>query len=454
MKKNKDDKTLMHRIRRLTQALIVSGACNIALVAFLFYWSVKERPPTPYCERKPIKEEQQGVVALESGNSDLLRQYGELSMEQLTALLTSDKLVENGYKQRDLALASLVSYYHFDLSRALAGYPILLEKRKIGFGISRDGTRVEVIAFPGLNDHHFQTIIHFAKTEKWPLTAKGLWLMLRQQAAYDPTVADAFFLTPEFLAVETLFSRGDVNVAKADLLKVVSEGSWEKLSEFTQQQRLLQDLSAARRQRFLLDSIRSRSRAAAQLMLTVDADFAVKKLDDEQILMMLELLDQKNPETERFARSLLVSPRSDAVWKMAATRLYTYVKEPIPETYLHEKALARFVPGQAPFVALTTSQTPKEPKKTSTALSSSKPVPPPSSKPLASTPKPKEIAVAAKVPPKPQIKPDLSYVVQDGDTLWKISKRFKVDVDAVRKLNRLDNDTLKPGTTLKIPQTK
>lgn len=439
----------MHRVRRLTQALIASGAFNIALVAFLFYWVVKERPPTPYCERKPaIQEEQQRPLAVAHGNNDLLRQYGSLSMDQLMALLNGSKLVENGLKERDLALAALVAFHHFDLSRALSGFPIVLEKRKIGYGTCKDGTSVEVLAFTGLNDQHFHAILHFAKTEKWPLTSQGLWLQIHRLSDCDPTLSDAFFLTPEFLAIETLFSRSETSVSKDDLFKVAMEGQWEKLADFANQQRLLQDLSPARRQRFLLEHIRSRSEPAALLMLKTDGEFAVKKLDDEHILMMLELLDQKSPEAEKFARELIISPRSDAVWKMAATRLYGYAKEPIPDGNLYEKALARFAPGsatqvpakeQTPTIAAKPPQSPPKPKEIT-----------PVSKPTIS--KPKEIAAVAK-PQQPAQPKDLVYIVQDGDNLWKISKKFKVDVDIIRKLNRLQSDTLKSGTTLKIPAT-
>ena len=46
---------------------------------------------------------------------------------------------------------------------------------------------------------------------------------------------------------------------------------------------------------------------------------------------------------------------------------------------------------------------------------------------------------------------NLSYVVKKGDSLWKISRRYKTSVEAIMKQNNLKNDLLKPGTTLKIP---
>lgn len=42
------------------------------------------------------------------------------------------------------------------------------------------------------------------------------------------------------------------------------------------------------------------------------------------------------------------------------------------------------------------------------------------------------------------------YIVQEGDNLWKISRKFHVDVDKIKRQNRLESDKLKPGTSLKL----
>ncbi len=44
-----------------------------------------------------------------------------------------------------------------------------------------------------------------------------------------------------------------------------------------------------------------------------------------------------------------------------------------------------------------------------------------------------------------------SYVVQNGDTLWAVSKRFSVSVDRIKKANRLNGNNLKKGQKLVIP---
>lgn len=420
-------------VRRLTALLVISGSLNIILVALFFYWNYKERPPTPYFELKPASaKEQQSPLAVDSSDSEVIRYFRRMPLEWLVSRLSNTQLVENGYTQRDLALASLVTFHNFDLDRALAGQPAPQQKRSIHYGKFRDGTAAVLTVFPGLSDKQYAAIVNFASTERWPLTGKGLFLALQKEEkrTRDPSLVDGFLMTPEFTTVEMLFSRNVVPVDKEELLAVVLESSWEQLGSFVQQQKVIQDLSPARRQAFLLSYIQNKSRAAAYLMLKTDGAFAARKLDDAQVLQMLELLDRKTLEGGQFAVALLTSPRSDTVWQRAAARLYEYSGEPMPQKDPRQAALARFAPGYKG----------EEPK----VVSSPMPVPTPAPLP------PKPVAIAPKKPIIPQ-RQDRVYVVQDGDSLWKISRRFNVDMDVIRAYNQLDSDILRPGRALKIP---
>jgi peptidoglycan endopeptidase LytE len=44
-----------------------------------------------------------------------------------------------------------------------------------------------------------------------------------------------------------------------------------------------------------------------------------------------------------------------------------------------------------------------------------------------------------------------TYTVQRGDTLSGISRKFSVDVKALKKANKLRSDVLSPGQKLAIP---
>lgn len=422
------DNSHLKQVKRLSVALFVSGALNIVLGSAFFYWMVKDRPPTPYCELKPAaRKQQQTPLAIDHSNSEVIRLFRQLPIEQLLAKLSNTKLVENGYSQRDLALASLVAFHHFDLAKALPAHEPPLQMRTIAYGRFRSGTIAELTVYPGLTDEQFQSIIHYANTERWPFTPKGIFLLIKKQGGeVDPTLADTFFLAPEFLTVETLFNRSEAPVDKNMLLSVLVEGGWEALETFAEQQRTLQDLSSARRQRFLLDYIAGGSSAAAYLLLKTDGDFAAKKLEDRQVLAILPLLTEKREESYKFALELLGSPRSDIVLRSAAERLYHYAGESSPDKFQLQTALQRFAP-QSPLV-----------QKREIIAAPEKPQP----------------AKVVKESPKRTVMPprkDRLYIVQEGDSLWKISRRFKVDIHTLKNHNRLQSDFLKPGTTLRIP---
>lgn len=465
----------------LTKALIVSGTANIALLSFLFYGFFREVSPSPYCSLKPAdRNEQQVPLAIDHTNAEVIHLFRKMTLPQLVGKLSNSQLIENGYTQRDLALGSLISFHYFDLSRALLGRSPPTQQRKIAFAPLSKGDVNEVIVYPGLTDADYSAIIQYAKSEKWPFTSKGLYLLLCKQETPYASLADAFYLTPEFLTVEMLFNRADVSIEKNDLLKMLCQGNWEMLTAFVEAQRVTQDLSDARRQRFLLDYIQNGSQMAAALILKTDGVFAAKKLDDAQVLMLLTLLEEKTPESESFAISELTSPRGDKVWQQAATRLYAYANEPKPEKWHHELALHRFAPNikelfpQQMADQVSTKQlaqkiaapaqkaveSPKvvkanksvEAKKTGESAKVGSKMTQQVAKDKVDAGKASNKQIGKKSDPTSSLKKTSKlYVVQEGDSLWKISRSYKVELKALKDYNQLASDFLKPGTILRIP---
>jgi LysM repeat protein len=435
---------LLYQIRRLSQALILSMALNVGLIAAFFYWIYHERPPIPYYELKPATEQQKQLpLADERSSAQVIQELKMLPFDQLVAKLENSQLVENGYSQRDLALAGLVAWHHFDIKRALLAYPPSVEQQRLVHDEHGKGITI----YSNLSDAQFQAAIQFANTEKWPLTPQGLFLKLQQlPAPQDFSLVESFVPTTEFSAVEMIFARAETRVDRDELLTMLKEGTWEMLSQFTEQQRSSQDLSPARRQRLLLDYIDKGSRTAAVMLLKTDPVVAAKKLDDHHIVVMLEMLQDKKPEVKTFALELLLSPRSDVVRKAAAQKLYNMAGEPFPQNYSHTAALAHFAPHRLAEV----------PKKTEVAPTKIATLPKQQDKPKAvivkNTPKstPNKVLIASKPPASTKSKEKI-YIVQTGDTLWKISKKFNVEVGVIKAYNRLQTNDLKPGATLRIP---
>jgi hypothetical protein len=351
-------------------------------------------------------------------------------MEQLITQLNDREFIEEGYTYRDVALAVLVNFHQFDIARAI-GENILLQQRKLEI---ENGN--SVFLYPGISEEQYHTILHFSLRERWPFTGEGLFHRIQKQMpSLDTSLLDAFYLTPEFLTIHTLIHRAetpaDSPVEKPDLVRMLSEGTWKMLADFVAQQRIVQDLSATRRQKFLLDYIDQKSPMAAYILLKTDYDFSLRKLDDTDTLRILRLIKEKKVIAEKYATALLISPRSDLIWQTAAQRLYEYAGEKPPEKHIYLSALARFTSSNP--ISTTPAPLSIEKKKTTEKIKVTT-----TSVPIQTTKTPH--------PSSPRF-----YIIQEGDSLWKIAHRFHVDIETLKNHNQLQSDLLKPGTTLKIP---
>jgi hypothetical protein len=356
-------------------------------------------------------QQQQLALADERNGEEVITYLKHFSFTRLLDHLNCSQVVENGLTERDLALSCLVAFHHFDIERALPQKK--LQQRLLTWKDKATRATQFLMIHSGLTDQDFQAIINFAKTERWPLTPSGLFFLLQKQKIdlnIDDSLADAFMLTTEFSTLALLFHRLDIALWKQKLLEVVLEGTWEGLKQWTEQQRQLNDVSPARRQKFLLDYLQLGSSAAAALLLEIDKDFAIKKLDDNQVMQLLQLLTRRSQENELFALAMLTSPRGTGVWQQASLRLYEYAGEPLPPDWNHYTSLKRFAPH-----LIKESSIPR-------------PLP--------------------KVNPAPSCR---LYVVQEGDSLWKISRRFGVAIEVLKEYNQLQSTALKAGKVLKIP---
>jgi LysM repeat protein len=382
---------MMQRSSLVTQALIVSVALNLGFLATFVTFALNKGPDPGSFEHPPAPSKNASVT-----NADAFTALSRLPFQELLTRLESTQPLEEGFTERDLALACLVSRHHFHLDRALGGIP--LQKRTVTLASEM------VTLIPGLADYHFDAIVRYAKTEKWPFTSEGLFKAV--QRARDPSLLEAFFLTPEFHAVATLFWKSGLPLDRIALVDLIIEGEWEMLQLFAEQQKRALDLTPERRRALLYAYFNAGSKTAARFLVEHECAFVVRKLSDPQVLSLLDLPEEQAPGTLALAKELLLSPRSDAVLHRAAALLYAHSQEPAPVPYDHRAALSRFLPE-----AVT-------------------PMPSP--------------------PPKRK----RSHVVQKGDNLWKIARRYHVSVDALMQANRLSSDRLRPGRELIIPDPR
>lgn len=389
------------QFRLMTLALIFSGALNIGFVAAFLFSSLQDKSAS-----LAITPLAKGGKKQEMTNQQVFAQMAKLSFRELVAYLTNRDPLEEGYAKRDLALAALVSFHHFNLEKAISATP---QVRFLPFGEER-----KMPIFPGLSDEQFEAVVRFAYEEKWPLTSEGLFLALKKwPEPKEESLVQAFSLTPEFHALQLLFQKTEAPQDVSTLVRLVLEGNWDLLDRYAREQSQMLDLSVEKRRRLLLSYLALQSPAAAELLLHTDLPFVSKRLDDRGIVDIVHLLQGKTPEAERLCADLLRSPRTDFVWKAAAEALYAFSGESCPSPLDFAAAKARFVPSSLAAAALMPASAP------------------PSFPPVFR-----------------------QHIVKERESLWKIAHHYKVKLDELVKLNQLEKDQIYPGMTLRIPQTQ
>ncbi len=387
------DNPWMRRIRFLTKLLLVSVTLNIGLVTVIVYVSRSGK-------QEDLKVAKQFV--LEKSNGEVLAGYFKASFEELVKELKEKTVLQDGYTNRDLALACLVNYHYLNLEKVISGKPI--QRRKLTFIHQEGGESFHVEVFPNLDDLDFSMIEKFVKEEKWPLSFEGLFAELKKQGVLkESSLEQAFLATPEFYLLYTSLKRLDETISKEKIIQFLLEIDFEELERWLSRIKEGGEVLPSMRELFQ-NSIDKGSSSAAYLWITLDGEYAQRKLPDIQLHKILLLLKENLIATNIFLKQILCSVRSDEVRKQAALKLYEFSGLPVPEPYVHAQALKTFLPNLF-------SQ--------------------------------KEIVKSEKVVKK--------HLVSDGESLWKIANKHKVSIEALREINHLKTDKLKPGQELILP---
>ena len=416
------DQFWMRRAKTLTQALIISGTINIGLVGTFVYFVLKERHAALSVEPQRLSTDPSAHVS----NEMIVRSYCALSFQELLVQLENTDFIEEGYTKRDLALACMVAFHHFNIDKALGG--MIPQKRSVFFRSIDASESLGMTVFPALTEDHFYAIAAYATTEKWPFTSKGLFFEIKRAGIQsDPSLLEAFYTTPEYHSVYTFLHKTSLPSDPTVIISLMIEGDWEAFHDFCDQQRLLQGFSVDKRRAFLMSYLeRFRSKTAAALLTYQDLEFVSRKLDDSSLVFFLGLIAEQKTALENMAKEILISPRADGIRKKVAGILYDLAQEPVPAAYDHMTAVKRFCPDM-----LSQSIT---------------------QGPIAVTAEKQPIVQ----PPVVLIKAvglNRIHVIEQGDSLWKIARKYKITIQEIKTLNQLETEKLRVGKQLKIPQS-
>lgn len=303
------EKVLQRRSRILIHSLIISGTLNIALVATFITFVLKERKGVVASIPTETFHKKASIT-----NQEIIQSFLGMSYDDLVRALYDETHIEEGQRRCDLALAFLGAYHHFDVERAFAGCPV--EKRVMILG---DGKKV--IFYPGLSQGGLEGVRNFARTEVWPLTPRGLFGEIQVRDEIPQSLKEAFETTTEYFVVKRAFLRLPYSLSEEALFSFITEGSWEEIKNLADQIQMSPEGEVADFAPFLMSRIESKSKLAAYLLVLLEKEYALKKLDDSQMEKLLSLLTEETPESAAFLEGVKNGLRSSEVQNLAGKPL-------------------------------------------------------------------------------------------------------------------------------------
>ena len=247
-----------------------------------------------------------------------LKTYFHANVSTLIQELSNQALVEEGQKRCDLALACLVSLHYFDLERALPGTSF--EKREVTF--SFDDKEVRFPLFAGLPASAYTSICAFAKGEMYPFTSEGVFQMLAHSFPKSPRdLKETFFHSSEFHFIERALVRAGFKGEKEEVLQLLIKGTWDTIIAFSKELRSSERGTFESLGSFLTYFIEKEEPLAAQLLIELDQEYAIKKLSDVQFEKVLALAQPSSDAARAFFQEAAHGLRADQLRAKAGQAL-------------------------------------------------------------------------------------------------------------------------------------
>ena len=310
------DGIFLNKSKWLVHALILSVTLNCALIATFSFFALKknhvalfEGGATSYKKKiQPISET----------INEKLKHYFSQPPDILIQELKDKTFVEEGQRRCDLALAALVALYHFDLEKALSSAPV--EKRDIALVL--DGKSVRFPLFVDLSKNAYHSITAFADAEVYPFTPEGIFKMLTKEFPnHKKDLEQAFFHSSTFHFIERALFRAGFKGPKKEILKLLLYAEWGEIVSFANEVRVSLDGKFENLGQFLEYFLEKGEPLAAQLLIELDKEYAIKRLSDAQFETVLSLAVPTSGEARSFFEAASSSLRAKRLREKAAETL-------------------------------------------------------------------------------------------------------------------------------------
>lgn len=281
-------------LRFLSAGFIVSLSLNIFLIGYVAYLKLENQnfslPDFPFAQ----KNEKSDVHLT---NNQIYQEFHQLRTEDLSKQLRDERWADDGIQVRDIALGVLVRERFFDIEKVLGKVPT---SREVTFNMTR------LPLFSGLSAMQYEALASFGEREKWPMTPQGMFIVLQKLTEANPSLEEAFMLTEPFQKVAKLLPKAE----SRRVLELVLQGDWQMLT-----------IEASSGTELLVRYLEGGSSKSAGLLLAYYPNYAVKKLNDEQALKLLQLSKERSSAMAKYALSLMSSQRSNEVKTLAMQKL-------------------------------------------------------------------------------------------------------------------------------------
>lgn len=409
--------TVVKKLKFFTHALLLSGTLNIAFLFTFIFLAITQKNHLDIEKSVSYSKDR---ISLSRTNHQILSSYFCASFTDLLEELANTELLEDGYCHRDLALAYLAAFHYFDVERALPG--VKIQRRKMLFIHEDGGERLELVVFPGLNDHCYQSLLYYAQVEEWPFTTEGLFYELsRRKNILPPSLIQAFYCRDEFNQLYNYVTRTEIPIAKFELLGMLLDGQYDTLKKFAKRFSSEKELSVEVAREFFLEYLKGQSPSAAEIFVRMDEMFSPRQLSDADLAVIIDQIDHSTAQKsklENLLMELIHSVRSDFIRKKAGIKLCLLAQEEPPVPYDHVKVLRRFIPAVQ----------------------------------KADVPRQDPLLLYTHNDSQNKMDQGRRHRVKEGETLWQISRKYRVDLLVLMEINHLQSEYVLPiGKELLIP---
>jgi len=369
--------------------------CNIAFViffAFLWYDGV--------LDVRILPEQEQEVQSIQNPSLETyLSQFDTHSDEELISLLDDTGHALNGYRVQELALALLKErgYVVADPLQAYNGWPQPMQTIALS-------DKKTIHLFSSLTSEQIAQVKTYYEQVVVPFTAERIVQELDRD---NELYSQALIRTDEWARFSEVFP----HLSLEERIALARELGGALFSETPKKSPL---------ELFQV----SESPLLALYLASYEMNALLTQADDRTLSAIFALLPKDQPAGIRLSLRTLHAARKPEIWKRAQEFLASALSVPDIAYVSRDEVVAhlkQLVAAKKPM------PTPVEPAKKSIQ---------------------EEIALRAA---QRQLSPYKTYIVQKGDTLWSIAKRFHVNVDKLKYLNHIKGAKLSPGTELKIP---